>query len=171
VYCLCEGTCSVLSVCRYLKCPVCANVVHVSVLYMCCLYYVSIVCVTYLLSVLCIYCLYHVPMFSTVYIFSVLYFSCLYMCLLSVLCIYCLYYVYVLSVLCSLYVSVYSLLHLLPPFYSISLSDGWLDISSRKLLRPTISAQFFLSFPGFPNECCDGSPFFLLLSCHYILSM
>jgi hypothetical protein len=81
----------------------------------------------YLLSVLCIYCLYYVGTVCTIY-------------LLSVLCIYCLYYV---GTVCTMY-----LLSVLCIYCLVLTPDGWLEVSNRKVLRPAISTQVFLGFPG-----------------------
>jgi len=39
-----------------------------------------------------------------------------------------------------------------------TLVDGcWLEVSIRKVLRPTTAAQVFLDFPVSISECSDGS--------------
>jgi hypothetical protein len=90
----------------------------------------------YLLSVLCIYYLYYVSIFYAIYI-------------------YFLYYV-------PIFVTIHCLLSfLVAGILLISLPDGWSDISNRKFLLPTISAQFFSWFSWFYERMLGWFPIFL----------
>jgi hypothetical protein len=44
--------------------------------------------------------------------------------------------------------------------------DVWLEVSHRKVLRPAISTQVLLGFPGSYSKCWDGSVFFSKLPLH-----
>jgi hypothetical protein len=70
---------------------------------------------------------------------------------LFIYCLSCIYCLYSVSIVCTMY-----LLSLLDAGLSLLdggllftwVPDGWLEVSSPKVLRPAISTQVFLGFPG-----------------------
>jgi hypothetical protein len=113
----------------FLKYHIFANCICLACIVILCVFVMPYVYLLHLMCICCILCVFVVPF---VYLLYLMYICLSYVYLLYLMCICC--------TMCVLLLLLYT-------------PDCWLEVSTRKVLRPATSTQVFLGFPVSPSEC------------------